>query len=760
MRQAREIIRLKAASVSAHEISRRLGMPRSTVREALERAEGAGLSWPLPEGMNDDALEAALYANRRSKRGHRRVEEPDWANVHRELKRKHVTLTILWDEYIAENPGGYRYSRFCELYRAFEKTLSVTMRQTHAAGERLFVDYAGDGVPVVVDRLTGEVRMGQIFVAVLGASSLTFARASWTQTLPDWIDAHVGALEAIGGVPQLIVPDNAKTAIVKACFYDPQVNRTYADMAAHYGAALLPARPRKPRDKAKVESAVLIVERWLLGRLRRKTFYSLAEVNAAIDGMLKTLNEERPIRRLGVTRRQLFDEIDRPALKALPVEPYEYCEWRLHRVGIDYHVEIDAHYYSVPYRFARAQVEARLTVRGVEIFYRGERIAVHLRMSGNHKHTTISEHMPSSHRRYAGWTIERIREDARKIGPAAAALCEQILEARPHPERAIALVWASSACRPLWVRARRGRGGARHRDRREDLRLDQIHPRQQARSEAGAKACRGRGSDPSPQYPRRALLSLGDSDLLKHPTLDQLHVLGLYGMAKAFAELAETDEAKGIDRNDWLALLLDREASLRRDKRLTARLRAAKLRQQASIEDVDYRAARGLDRALFQKLAEGQWIDARDNLALVGPSGVGKSWLACAIGQKACRDNRSVVYHRWPKLCEDLALARGDGRHPRLIKSLGRADLLILDDFGLEPLDAGARHDLLEILEERYGRRSTIVTSQLPVTSWHEVIGDPTYADAILDRLVHNAHRVELVGESLRRARAKGAKTT
>ncbi len=198
MRQAREIIRLKSLSSSAHEISRRLGMPRSTVREALKRAESAGLSWPLPEGMNDDALEAALYANRRSKRGHRRIEEPDWAGVHRELKRKHVTLMILWDEYIAVNPDGYSYSRFCELYRAFEKTLSVTMRQTHVAGERLFVDYAGDGVPVVVDRLTGEIRMAQIFVAVLGASSFTFAKASWTQTLPDWIDAHVGALEAIG----------------------------------------------------------------------------------------------------------------------------------------------------------------------------------------------------------------------------------------------------------------------------------------------------------------------------------------------------------------------------------------------------------------------------------------------------------------------------------------------------------------------------------------------------------------------------------
>jgi transposase len=293
MRQAREIIRLKSTSISAHEISRRLGMPRSTVRETLRRAESAGLSWPLPERMNDDGLEAALYADRRSKRGHRRVEEPDWVGVHRELKREHVTLMILWDEYIAENPGGYSYSRFCELYRAFEKTLSVTMRQTHAAGERLFVDYAGDGVPVIIDRLTGEMRMAQIFVAVLGASSLTFAWASWTQTLPDWIDAHVSTLSTIGGVPQLIVPDNAKTAIVKACFYDPQVNRTYADMAAHYGAALLPARPRKPRDKAKVESAVLIVERWLLGRLRRRTFYSLAEVNAAIEEILKTLNASK-----------------------------------------------------------------------------------------------------------------------------------------------------------------------------------------------------------------------------------------------------------------------------------------------------------------------------------------------------------------------------------------------------------------------------------------------------------------------------------
>ena len=436
MRQVREIIRLKfSAGISTREIARRLGIAASTVRETLRRFEGAGLGWPLPDGMSDGDLEAALYANHGTKRGHRRHAEPDWPTVHRELKRKHVTLVIVWDEYIAANPGGYSYSRFCELYRGFESKLSPTMRQTHAAGERLFVDYAGDGVPVVIDRLTGEIRKAQIFVAVLGASSFTFAHASWTQALPDWIDAHVRALEVIGGVPHLLVPDNTKTAVIKACLYDPQVNRTYAEMAAHYDTAILPARPRRPRDKAKVEQAVLIVERWLLGRLRHRTFYSLAEVNAAIADLMTHLNEERPIRRLGVTRRQLLEQIDRPALKSLPSEPYEFSEWRTRRVGIDYHIEVAAHYYSVPHRFARAEVDARLTARTVEIFLKGERIAAHMRMSGNHKHTTVAEHMPSSHRRYAGWTIERIRTDARLIGPATAALCELILEHRSHPEQ-------------------------------------------------------------------------------------------------------------------------------------------------------------------------------------------------------------------------------------------------------------------------------------------------------------------------------------
>jgi DNA replication protein DnaC len=243
--------------------------------------------------------------------------------------------------------------------------------------------------------------------------------------------------------------------------------------------------------------------------------------------------------------------------------------------------------------------------------------------------------------------------------------------------------------------------------------------------------------------------------MLTHPTLDQLHQLGLLGMAKAFADVETSGEAAALTHPEWLALLLDREMTYRHDKKLAARLRYAKLRQHAAVEDVDYRAVRGLDRALFQKLAIGDWIDARDNLIICGPTGVGKSWLSCALGHKACRDNRSVLYQRLPKLFGELALARGDGRYARIVRALGGVQLLILDDWGLEPLDAQARHDLLEILEERYGRRSTIVTSQLPVESWHAVIGDPTYADAILDRLVHNAQRLNLSGDSLRRIRSR-----
>lgn len=436
MRRVREILRYRFEREFGHKaISQRVGAAPSTVRETLRRAAAANLCWPLGEDVSDAALEAALYRSAGTKTGHRRCPEPDWAQVHRELKRKHVTLQIVWDEYIAEHADGYRYSRFCDLYRGWAAKLPVTMRQTHAAGDKLFVDYAGDKIGVVVDRLTGEVRDAHIFVAVLGASSLSYAEASWTETLPDWIGCHVHALEAFGGAPALFVPDNAKVAVIKACLYDPHVNRSYAEMAAHYDSAVLPTRPRRPRDKAKVEAAVLIVERWLFGRLRHRVFYSLAELNAAIGALIADLNDRRVLRAVGQTRRQLFEAIDRPALRPLPCEPFVFAEWRQRRAGLDYHVEIERHYYSVPYRFAREAIEARITARTIELFNKGERIAAHMRGSGNGRHTTIPEHMPSSHRRFADWTIDRITRETAAVGPCTALLCEKILTDRPHPEQ-------------------------------------------------------------------------------------------------------------------------------------------------------------------------------------------------------------------------------------------------------------------------------------------------------------------------------------
>jgi transposase len=437
MRQVREILRLiSVGNVAVREIARRTGVAPSTVRATIKRLRAADLSWPLPEGLSDSDLEARLYNNAGKKQGHRRCPEPDWPALHRELKRnKHVTLSILWDEYIEQHPDGFRYSRFCELYSTWAGKLPVTMRQVHLGGEKLFVDYAGDTVPVIVDRLSGKTRPAQIFVAVMGASSFTYAEATWSQSLPDWIAAHTHAFAAIGGVPKFLVPDNTKVAVIKACRYDPQVNRTYAEMADHYGAGILPARPRKPRDKAKVEACVLIVERYLLGRLRHRRFYSLGELNQAIQEMLVHINELRPLRRLGVTRRALLEELDRPALKSLPAEPYVYAEWRFRRAGLDYHIDVDGHYYSVPYRFANEELSVRLTARTVEVFRKGERIAVHLRNSGNHRHTTVQDHMPSSHRRFADWTIERIHRDAAEIGASTEMLCKLILESRRHPEQ-------------------------------------------------------------------------------------------------------------------------------------------------------------------------------------------------------------------------------------------------------------------------------------------------------------------------------------
>src|SRR5208337_1728235 len=325
MRRVREILLLKhECGASVRAIAVAIGVARSTVQLCLARAVAAELSWPLPVTLTDGGLEALLFAPVGGTRpGIRHKAEPDWTVIHRELRRPGVTLQLLWEEYRAIHTGGYGYSRWCELYRSWESRLSPTMRQAHPAGERLFVDYAGQTVELV-DGSTGELRTAQVFVAVLGASNYTYAEATWTQSLPDWIGAHVRTLAFLGGVPRQIVPDNLRAGVLRANWYEPGINPTYRDLAAHYGTAILPTRVRRPRDKAKVEVGVLVVERWILARLRHQRFFSLTELNAAIAALVADLND-RPMRKLGVSRRQLFEQLDRPALASLPTEPFVYA---------------------------------------------------------------------------------------------------------------------------------------------------------------------------------------------------------------------------------------------------------------------------------------------------------------------------------------------------------------------------------------------------------------------------------------------------
>jgi transposase len=431
MRKSKEILRLKwAVGVSDAAASRICHVARSTVADCIRRATAAGLSWPLPDEMDNARLEALLYPPPAPSSYQRPL--PDLVHVHQEMKRKGVTLFLLWQEHKAQHPDGFQYSRFCSLYREFAGKLTVSMRQIHLAGEKLFVDYAGHTIPIV-DRTTGEAHPAQVFVAVLGASSYTFAEATMTQGLADWTGSHVRAFEFFGGVTEVVVPDNLKSGVTKPCRYDPEINPSYADLARHYGVAVIPARVRKPKDKAKAEGGVLLVERWIMAVLRNRTFFSLSEANAAIKELLTRLNN-RPFKKLPGCRRSQFEELDKPVLKPLPNTAYEYAQWKQVRVGIDYHIEIEGHYYSVPYQLIKQQLDTRITRSTVECFHKGKRIAIHVRSDGR-GHSTIPEHMPNAHRDYAQWTPERFIRWGRSIGEQTAIATNLIMSKRRHPQQ-------------------------------------------------------------------------------------------------------------------------------------------------------------------------------------------------------------------------------------------------------------------------------------------------------------------------------------
>ncbi len=433
MRKVVEVARLKACGLSNRKIAKSCGIARSTVADYIERLAKACLSWPFPPELTGEELDARLFTGPefRGTNGSRPV--PEWAYIHKELRRKGVTKQLLWEEYLGIHPDGYQYSQFCEHYRRWSKTIDVCLRQTYRAGELLFVDYAGMRMPVV-NPVTGEIRYAEIFVATLGASHYIYAEATWTQQLPDWIGSHARTYEYLGGVPEMTSPDNLKSGVTKACRYEPDVNPTYTDMAQFYGTAVMARRPRKPRDGAKVETGVQIVERQILARLRDQKFFSLAELNRAINELLKKVNN-RPFQKLDSSRAELFEELDKPALKPLPLSQYEFAEFRRPTVNIDYHVQVQRHNYSVPYGLRGQKVEVRLTSRAVEVLHKNRRVASHVRDDSPGRYTTVTEHMPKAHQEYLDWSPSRIIEWAKKTGPHCAAVAQHIIESRDHPQQ-------------------------------------------------------------------------------------------------------------------------------------------------------------------------------------------------------------------------------------------------------------------------------------------------------------------------------------
>jgi transposase len=434
MHLVKEVLRLSAAGLSQRQIARSLQLSHGVVGKYQAAAQRAGLSWPLPAELDEPTLSKRLWqqAAHSTANHQRRHALPDFAAIHAQLKEKGVTRLLLWEEYRAAQPDGYSYTQFCFHYQQWQAHLKLVMRQTHRAGEKLFVDYAGPTVPIV-NSVTGELREAQIFVAVLGASNYTYAEATLTQGLADWIGAHTRAFSFFGGVPALVVPDNLRSGVQKACRYEPLLNTSYNQMLAHYDTAALPARPYKPRDKAKVEVAVQVVERWILARLRHRTFFSLFELNLAIRELLSALNE-RPFKKLPGSRSSQFAALDQPALRPLPAQAYEYAEWRTARVSLDYHVEVDKHYYSVPHSLLRQQLDVRLTEKTVELFHRGQRVAAHVRSRRQGSHSTNTEHMPKAHRAHLEWTPGRLLNWAVAVGPHTRDLVKHLLWTRPHPE--------------------------------------------------------------------------------------------------------------------------------------------------------------------------------------------------------------------------------------------------------------------------------------------------------------------------------------
>src|SRR2546427_649257 len=718
MRQTREILRQKWSLGRTHrEVAQSLRISTGAVGTTVLRARAAGLDWAQVDRLSDDVLHARVYGPPPPPTHHRAV--PDCAYLHAERRRPGVTVELLHLEYLEQHPDGYRYTQFCECYRRWLGRRGLSMRQVHRAGAKLFVDYAGKK-PTIIDATSGEVKAVELFVAALGASNYTYAEATRTQQVPDWVASHQRAFQFFGGVTEAIVPDQLKSGVVIPCRYEPGVQRTYDAFAQHYGTVILPARPAKPRDKAKIEVAVQIVERWILARLRHETFFSLAALNARIAELLADLQRLED-------RRPREHRLSHRAPRSLLLRPLRA------RARARRRVPDRDHRRNLSSRPARRRSSAADRPRPTH-----QRSRAHAEgSSAPPRMDALASHRLGPHHRPAH----------RRAGPSDS-------RGSPASRAGLSLVPRDLALgQARRRRAARGRLRPRRRGRRALLpprRLDPQAPPRSARAAGSLSATHPHSCPRTSAWP--GLLPVKERRCSMRPrSRNSTPSSSTRWPPRGPTNSSTPTPPRSPSTSAW-ACSSRPSGSRAKNKRLGRALQEAKLKlPQACLEAIDYPARRELDKAVIRQLATCRWIDEHHNVILVGATGVGKSFVACPLAHQACRKGYRALYRRASRLFHELILARADGTYVRLLTKLARLDVLVIDDWGLAPVQEQERRDLLEILEDRYGTRSTIVTSQLPPAQWHEHIGDATLADAICDRLLHNAHRLVLKGPSRRK---------
>lgn len=757
MEKIRQVLRCYSQGHGTKSISSMLSVSRNTVKKYLQVFQRSGLDYEQMLSLPDQELSKLFHEKSRVKTESERLGElksllPEYC---KRLKKKGVTREALHREYLSSHPDGYGRTRFYILIQQYIACSRPIMHLEHKAGDKMFIDFAGDKLSII-DLDTGEIIPVEVFVAILPCSQLTYVEAVMSQKKEDLIRASENALLYYQGVPSAIIPDNLKSAVTKSSKYEAILNEDFAAFAEHYGCTVIPARAYKPRDKALVEGAVKLIYRSIYPKIQEREFYDLDSLNAAIRVALE-LHNNTPLTGRKYSRREQFEEIERDSLRKLNPIRFELRHRYRATVMKNGHVRLgeDAHYYSVPCRYIGKKVILSYTSRQVCIYYGYELIATHTRNRARCRYTTLEEHLASHHRYITEWNPDKFIHEAAAIHPDVEAYIRRVMEEKKHPEQAY------KSCQGILSFARRV----------GNTRL--------------TNACRWATSYGLYNYPiierilkssrwktvpgkKRRCLPMRISEeknIINKPTrcnmemnqdtLEKMLGMNLKGMYYAFKTSLETHRTESMTTDQFVSWLVSSEWDDRRNRAVERAIRQASFRYKATIEEIDFSVERGLDKNLTLRLADLTFVRERKDLFITGSAGTGKSYLATAFGFQACQKGYKVLYANTSRLMGMLKVAKAKGTILQELKKIERLDMLILDDFGIQPFDSQGRMNLMDIIEDRHGKKSTIITSQVPVKDWYDVIGEKTIADAVLDRIVHQAIRIELFGESLRKCKSK-----